>query len=190
MTIKLKGGKELSAYLQALPKNLANGAVKAGLTAAAAPIRAQARANAPKETGKLAKSIKTSRPRVNPDGTVSIKVRTDPKNNDHAFLGLFFEYGTAPHFIAAGDSGKSVRLLNRAALRDGAVSDVDSRKMRIGNNWVTGGVMHPGMVARPFMRPALDMKAGEAVQAFGDRVQSYIQGKTGITVPSIEVDDD
>lgn len=189
MTINLKGGKELSAFLQAFPKKLANGAVRAGLVAAAAPIRDQARALAPRQTGQLAASIKTGSSRVNPDGTISITVRTDPKNNPHAFLGLFFEYGTAPHFITAGDSGKSVRLLNRAALRDGAVSDVDSRKLRIGNSVVTGGVMHPGMAARPFMRPALDMKANEAINAFGERVVSYLQSKSGFTAPTLEVDE-
>lgn len=189
MTINLKGGKELSAFLAAFPKKLQDGAVRSALTAAAKPIRDQARALAPRQTGELARSIKTGSPKVNSDGTVSIKVRTDPKNNNHAFLGLFFEYGTAPHFISPGDSGKSVRLLNRAALRDGANSDVASGKMRVGNLWVTGAVMHPGMAARPFMRPALDMKANEAINAFGARVQSYLSGKTGFTAPTLEVDD-
>lgn len=190
MTISMKGGKELAAFLQAFPERIQKGAVRASLTAAAKPIRDQARALAPRKSGVLAKSIKTGSPRANEDGTVTISVRTDPKSNNHAFLGLFFEYGTAPHLISPGDSGKSTRLLARQMNRDGASSDVGTGKMRVGNNWITGAVMHPGIAAKPFMRPALDMKATEAINAFGARMREYLKDKTGFTAPvTLEADE-
>lgn len=181
----LKGGADLAAFLDAFPKKLQNGAIRSGATAAAKPIRDQARANAPRKTGKLAKAVKTGSPRV--DGSqVRIRVRLA---GEHSFLGMFFEYGVRPHYITAGDSGKSPRLLTRAA-RDGGASDVEAGKLKIGDNYITGAVLHPGITAQPFMRPALDARANEAIKAFGARVQSYLKDKSGLTAPAtLDVDD-
>ncbi|CAD7335312.1 HK97 gp10 family phage protein [Sphingomonadales bacterium 56] len=180
MTIKMKGGQELSAFLQALPERLQKGAVRSALTAAAKPIRDQARANAPRESGKLAKAIKTGSPKVEPDGTVRIKVRL---SGEHSFLGIFHEYGVRPHFIAAGDSDLSPRKLTQKARREG--SSESGGVLKVGDAFVSGGVMHPGIPARPFMRPALDTAADEATQAFADRLRSYLKSKTGFTAPAV-----
>jgi len=180
MTYQMKGLKETMEFLEAFPKRIQNGAVRSALTAAARPVRDQARVNAPRETGKLAKSIKTGSPRINQDGTVSIKVRL---TGEHSFLGWFHEYGVRPHFISAGDSGKSPRVLTKAA-RNGSSSDVATGALKIGDTYVTGTVLHPGFAARPFLRPALDMKAQEAISAFGDRLRSYLKDKTGFTAPA------
>lgn len=181
----VKGLKELGAYLSALPVRMEKQAYRQALTAAARPIRDEARLLAPKQTGKMARSIKTGSPRQNQDGTFQISIRLDPKGNNHAFLGLFHEYGVAPHFIAAGDSGLSPRLLTRKARAGGVTGDVERQALKIGENYITGGVMHPGHRAQPFMRPALDAKADEAVQAFAGRIRAYLEGvksKTGYDV--------
>ncbi len=183
--MKLKGGSELSAFLDALPKQLVSNAVRSALTAAAKPIRDQARANVPRKTGKLARSIKTSSPRVNQDGTVSVKVHL---RGEHSFLGPWVEYGTGPHVIKAGDSKISARLMTRQAKRDG--SSKKAGNLVIGNNVISGAVMHPGVPARPFLRPALDTRTEDAVNAFGQRMQTYLQGKLGVTLPLVEVDSD
>lgn len=180
MTIEMKGLKETMAFLEAFPKRIQNGAVRSALTAAARPVRDQARANAPRETGKMAKAIKTGAPKINQDGTVSIRVRL---RGEHSYLGWFHEYGVRPHFISAGDSGLSARKLTTKA-RNGSSSDVDTGALKIGDNYVTGTVLHPGFAARPFLRPALDMKAQEAVTAFADRLRSYLKDKTGFTAPA------
>lgn len=187
MSVKLKGGNELDAFLAAFPKTLQKGAVRSALTAAARPVRDQARGMAPRETGKLAKSIKTGSPSVNPDGTISVKVRL---RGQHSFLGIFHEYGVAPHFIRAGDGGKSARLLTKAAKRGDVVGDAPSGHLKIGDNIISGEVFHPGHAAHPFMRPALDIKAKDAINAFGARIQEYLKTKTGFTAPArLEVDE-
>lgn len=184
-SMKLKGGKELLSFLDAFPARLQKGAARSGLTAAAKPVRDQARSNAPRESGKLAKSIKTGSPKVNQDGTVTISVRL---SGEHSFLGHFFEYGVAPHFIRAGDSGLSARKLTQKFNREGSARTDGA--LKIGDNYVTGAVLHPGFAARPFLRPALDMKAEEAVNAFGERLRSYLKDKTGFTAPAVlEVDE-
>lgn len=165
MTIALKGGKELEQFLSAFPAKLQKGAVRAGVTAAAKVLRTEARLQAPKDTGKFAKSIRSSSSRVNQDGTVSIRVFVDRKK-PHGWLGPMIEYGIAPHDITIkpGKAGK------------------------LGDEFVSGTISHPGVVAQPFLRPALDLKAGEAIEAFGVRIRDYLKDKTGFSAPVLEVD--
>lgn len=40
---------------------------------------------------------------------------------------------------------------------------------------VIGGVDHPGMPARPFMRPAFDQGKGRATDAVGDRIRKVVE---------------
>lgn len=181
-TIGLKGGKELSAFLDAFPAKLQKGAVKAALTAAAKPIRDQARANAPKESGEMAKSIRTGSPDAGKDGRVTIRIRL---KGEHSYLGTFIEYGVAPHFIRAGDAYASARVLTRQVRAGGVASDVETHHLKIAGKIVTGAVLHPGLSARPFLRPALDAKAQDAIRAFGDRISSYLKSKTGFSAPAV-----
>lgn len=187
MRATLKGGPELLAFLDAFPGRLVKGALRSGMTAGAKPIRDQARVNARKRSGKMAKAIKTGSPTVDRDGTVRVSVRL---RGEHSFLGMFMEYGVAPHFISAGDGVTSSRLLTRSARRDGIASDVETRALRIGNQFVTGAVLHPGFPAYPFLRPALQMRAEDAVNAVGERIRSYLSSKTGFTAPRVEVADE
>lgn len=183
--MKLKGAADLSAFLDALPKTLVKNAVRSALTAAAKPIKEQARANVPKKTGKLAQAIKTGRPRANQDGTVSVRVKVE---GEHSFLAPWVEFGTAAHVIAPGDSELSPRQLNKRIKRDGSTER--DGKLVIGNNVISGAVMHPGTPARPFLRPALDTRATDAVNAFGERMQTYLRGNLGVTLPLVEVDEE
>ncbi|EPR09873.1 hypothetical protein M527_07025 [Sphingobium indicum IP26] len=178
-TINLKGGRELAAFLEAFPARLQKNAIRSALTAAAKPVRDQARLDAPRESGLMAKSIKTGSPRPLDDGTVSIKVRLA---GSHSYLGYFFEYGVAPHFIRAGDSGLSSRKLTQKLNREG--SEEHAGAMKIGDKFVTGAVLHPGFAPKPFLRPALDLKADDAINAFADRLRSYLKDKTGFTAPA------
>lgn len=175
--LPLKGLKELDGYLSALPKNMQKAAYRQALTAAAKPVRDEARLRAPKATGKMAKSIKTGSPRQNQDGTFSVLVRMEGKNS---FLGPFFEYGVAPHLIASTGKGEGRVSVKKAAEGTGTVKN---GVMKIGDRFVSGIIQHPGIAAHPFMRPALDAKADEALQAFAGKIRAYLEGKTGFAAP-------
>lgn len=184
----VKGLAELDRYLSALPRNLQTGAYRSGLTAAARVIRDEARLRVPKRTGKLARAIRSGSARKNQDGSFSIQVSVS--GNNHAFLGLFHEYGVAAHYITAGSytvggQAGSARKLTQAVRREGS-SDVATQHLKIGNQIVSGAVLHPGHAARPFMRPALDTKGQEAVLAFRDQIVAYIEKKTGFVAPLAE----
>lgn len=173
----VKGLAELDRFLAALPGNMQKQAYRSALTAAAAPIRDEARLRAPKESGKMAKAIKTGSPRQNEDGTFSVFIRLD---GEHSFLGLFHEYGVSPHLIASTGSGQGRVAVRKAKEGTGTI---DAGVMKIGADFVSGIISHPGMAAHPFMRPALDAKAETAVKAFGDRIRAYLEGKTGFAAP-------
>jgi len=183
--IQMKGLAELDRYLSALPMNMQKNAVRQALTAAARPIRDDARMRAPKKTGKLARSIKTGSARQNQDGTFSIAVRVTGRD---AYIARFIEYGVRPHFIRAGDSGLSARKLTQSAAAGNVTGDTATKALKIGNNFVSGEVFHPGHGARPFMRPALDARADDAVRAFAGKIRDYIEGKTGFDAAAFQSD--
>jgi hypothetical protein len=190
----LKGGPELLAFLDAFPKRLQNNAVKSGLRAAAAPPRDDARIRARKKSGKTAKSIKTGSPRVNEDGSISIRVRYDPKSK-LAFVGRLQETGVRPHLIKAHDNDRPTRTR-----RDGREEAVSMKKLNqmvhagslvIGKNFVGPVVHHPGHSAQPALAPALEAKAGEAVNAMGMKIREYLSTRAGFTAPvTLSADDE
>jgi hypothetical protein len=54
--------------------------------------------------------------------------------------------------------------------------------MKIGDEFVSGIISHPGHAAHPFMRPALDAKAQEAIAAFRSKIVAVVEGKTGFNL--------
>lgn len=181
------GLKQVIDNLTAIGGKLEKQAMRSGLTAAAAVVRDEARVRAPKKSGKMAKSIRSGSARKNEDGNYSITVSL--KGNSHAFLGVFFEYGVSPHLISAkgeditvGGVNLSARKATRKGRNEGLSSDVDSQAMKIGSNFVTGAVLHPGIAPRPFLRPALDTKASEAIEAMRDKIISVVESKTGFNL--------
>lgn len=163
--VPVKGLKEVLDTLEALPKRLRTSGYRRGLTAAAAVVRDEARLRAPRQSGKLAKAIRSGSPKRRQDGNYAISVRLT--GNNHAFLGLFFEYGVAPHMIPKPKKGeaKAPRVV-----------------FRIDGKFVSGPISHPGIRPQPFLLPALDAKAAEAVQAFRDRIIEVVQQKTGFDI--------
>lgn len=78
----------------------------------------------------------------------------------HAFLANFFEYGTSPHLIPG--------------------------PLAIGQGFVQG-VEHPGISARPFLRPAMDAKTREAVVAAGNYIKKRLATKHGLDTADIDI---
>lgn len=159
----IKGGKELNALLQQLPVEVETKILRNALGAGANVIRDEARVLVPKKSGALAQAIKSVRGTRNTEGQVVAKVRLKGR---HSFLGLFMEHGVLPHQIWVR-AGKDSLVINGVA---------------IGKK-----VWHPGIAPRPFMRPALDTKAGEAVQAVAGYLTRYLSWGS-IKAPVVAVD--
>lgn len=177
----VKGLAELDAFLSAFPKNLQKGAVRSGLRQAANQIADEAKLRA---TGRIAHSIKVGSSQVNQDGTVSIRVYVDERKGSIGFVGYFHEYGVAPHLIARTGSKEGRVAIRKAKEGKGKVKN---GVMKIGPDFVSGIISHPGHAPHPFLRPALDAKGKQALEAFADQVQTYLHDKTGLLAPYVEV---
>lgn len=205
--MKITGGKELHALLQQLPVQVETKILRNALARGVNIIRDEARRLAPSETGKLRRAIKTTRDTDRKSGRVIAKVKV---KGEHSFLAVFHEYGVAQHLITAGDSELTPRTLNKRGRRGGltALSNglvkvggyeyeqryhtkdgVEVRMLKIGNSFIGGSVLHPGYAAKPFLRPALDNKAAEAINAIGEYIGSYLKFGT-IQAPTISVDEE
>lgn len=172
----VSGVADLDKFLAAFPKKLATKAYRRALTAAADPIEKEARLRAPKKSGKMAKAIKKGSPRKNQDGTFSISVRMTGRD---AFLGLFAEYGVEPHLIAR-KGGRRGRAALKAAKGQG---DNSGGVLKIGDEFVSGIISHPGYAASPFLRPALDLRAEDAIAAFAASLRASIEEMSGYVAP-------
>lgn len=159
----IKGGKELDKLLQRLPVEVETKILRNGLAAGAAVIRDEARALAPIKSGRLRRAIKTSRNTNKNEGMVIAKVKLDRR---YAFIGRFIEYGVAAHQIFVRDGKKGLVI-------DG---------VNVGKQ-----VWHPGHAPRPFLRPALDARAGDAVKAVAEYLASYLKFGA-ITAPVVAID--
>lgn len=159
-TFHVKGmaqlGKALAALGLKIEKNVMRGALRAG----AVPIRDEARKNAAKATGALAKGLKVS---TNVQrGTVYAKLRTSGK---HGYIAHFIEFGTSRHIIAGRNGGTlSIPLEGGGRIR-------------------VRSVEHPGSRAIPFMRPAIDTQANAAVLAVANYMRNRLATQHGIDVP-------
>lgn len=151
----ITGGAELQAALSSLPAKIEKNIMRAAVRAGAAVLRAEARTNAPVATGALKKSIRISSKAKG--GKINVTVKAGGKLAPHAYL---VEYGTRPHQIKPGEA----------------------EALSVGGT-VVGGVMHPGSQPKPFMRPAFDAKAQEAIEAVSAKIRERLT-QQGINTPA------
>ncbi len=179
----LKGGPALSAFLEQLPAKLVKKVARGGMRKGAAVFRDSAKEKVRRKSGKTAKAIKTS-DNVK-DGVITAKVTL---KGEHSFLGLMIENGVAPHFISVGTDAGATAKERRAATKL-TNQRIKRGSLVINGKFVGDEVHHPGVPAHPFMRPAFDENAEEAINAVG----SYIRDRLTIgdlDPPLVEVDEE
>lgn len=167
----VKGLSALTQQLHELPAKIEKNILRGGLRAAAKVIADEAKRRAPVRTGALRKSIRVATGFDRKHGRVTATVRA---GDDKAFYAHWVEFGTDRHIIA----GEGVALGRRGrALGIAAINRRAKRGLRINGTFVATA-NHPGSKERPFMRPALDHAAGEAV----DVMAGYIRARLGQVV--------
>lgn len=170
----ISGGAELDRLLQTLPAKLEGNVMRAALAAGARVIMREAKRNAPVGPpsstnaqeyggyqGALRDSVRVTTGRTK-TGTVfaSVKAGGRTKKGADVFYAHIIEFGSRRHLIRP-----------RAG------------RLEIGGKFVGGAVDHPGIRPQPFMRPALDAKLPEALQAITTYVRKRL-AKEGIDVPA------
>ena len=153
--IEVTGLAGLQALLDELPARIEGNVVRGGLRAAAKVVEAEAKRLCPGgKSGDLRDSIRVTL--RSKHGHISATVKA---GNARAFYAHMVEFGTARHWIKP----KNRKSLFVAGLLREAVD-------------------HPGAKKEPFMRPAIDGKADEAIDAMAaylrDRIPKEID-KTG-----------
>ncbi len=101
--------------------------------------------------------------------------------------------GVVTATIKAGGKAKNGAVVFYANMIERTGSIAHMIRARKGSSITIGGnnytsVDHPGMNAQPFMRPALDGKAGAAVQATGEYIKRRLQTKEGIDTSGITIE--
>ena len=173
--VHIAGAEELAALLKLLPKNIERNIMRSALRYGARVIANEAKKNITTEdTGALKRSVRTSS--RSQRGTVFAYARaggkrSGAKKDQAAFYAAFIEYGSAAHLIKP----KKTNFLSFIAK--------DGRRV------TTKLVSHPGIKARPFMRPEFDAKADAAVAAVANRIRQRLS-KEGLLSPAPEGSDD
>lgn len=181
--VKFKGGRELAAFLDSLPDKLARSALRSALRAGAKVIMEEAKNNVSVQDGHLRNSMKLTT-KASRDGTVSASVYT------RLFYAKFVEFGTVAHWIKVRDKDRPGRMTRRG-FRKYSIGTLNRMAQRgslvIGGNFIGASVVHPGAQAKPFLRPALDAKAADAVRAVGLQLQKRLN-KHGLNAGSLEIE--
>ena len=160
-TLQITGLAELKKQLEALPAkiegNVMRGAMRAGLKV----ILDGARAEAPKRTGALAKSLRIRQDRKSAKfGWVRMSVAV---GNAVAWYPHLVEYGTASYYTGSGRSVGApyeIRPVGKKSLFfAGLARDL---------------TVHPGIRPQPFMRPAFDKYSQPAMDAVVQYLQTRI----------------
>lgn len=159
-TVHVKGLSKLNEQLEQLPGKLQANVLRGALRTGAKVILDEAKANVGVDTGELRDGLKISTSIRN--GTVTAKIKTRGK---HGFIAGWIEFGTRAHAIRA----KVAKALGWGSI-------------------FASSVEHPGIQARPFMRPALDSKAGQALLAAGEYMKKRLAMKHGLDTQEINLE--
>jgi HK97 gp10 family phage protein len=146
------GLDEWLRYLSDSPKKVQQG-LHVGLLAGAELIEATAKANCPVHLGELRDSIHASVKETGSKVVATIKAGGRAPDGTRINYAHLIEFtGAAPHEIKAKDGG---------ALAFGG------KVVRV--------IHHPGMQAKPFLRPALDMNEVAAIGLVDQQIDSVLK---------------
>lgn len=161
--IHVKGLADLQKFMDTLAPKVEANVMRGALRAGMKPILAAAKSGAAVSSGVLRDGLKiTTKKRY---GKVTASVVSLGK---HGYLARWLEFGTRPHTITAKKGGALLIA---------------------GSTFITS-VEHPGSRPHPFLRPALDSRAQEAVVAAGNYIKKRLATKHGLDTAGITIEGD
>ena len=189
--VHVKGLSELNAFLQQLPakieQNILSGALRAAAKVIAEEAKAQLASNGSVHSGFLSSTIRVSVKRRNGRVRARVIAHGDGDKNEP----IWVEYGTAAHWITVSKEDRPGRMTRRGH-RTFSIRTVNKMVARgslvIGGKFVGPSVHHPGAKKKPFMRPALDGKAQQAVLAAAEYIKKRLAKKHGLDPADVEIE--
>lgn len=201
--IHVTGLADLQKFLDTLPAKVAANVMRGALRAGAKVIEADARAKCPsapsgfrffglRSQGLLRDSIRVST-RIK-GTTISSSIKAGGKwKGVNIFWVNFVEWGTNAHLISVQESEKNTNL--RRSVKLGmmvkeSMTTINRRVLQIGNTFIGPTVSHPGSKPHPFMRPALDSQAQNAVVAVAEYMKKRLATKEGLDTSGVMIEGD
>lgn len=177
-TLNVKGLSELIKFMDEFPAKLQRNVMRGAMRAAAVEVKGTVVANAPEGPPSTEGASKYGQRQGDLKSTIRVSVRiiggkvvakvvaggTAKSGAPTLNEAVWNEFGTRPHTIAAV-----------------------SGALKIGDRFV-GSVEHPGAAPHPFMRPALDAKAADAVVAAGNYVKNRLATKNGLDTSDVSIE--
>ena len=162
--IHVTGLKELAQFLDELPEKMQKNVMRGSLRAGMKVVQEEAKSTSAfaDKTGQLRAGLKIGTKSRGGTVTASLSAK-----GAHGYIARFIEYGVKPHVISAKDGG---------ALAFGG--------------GMFQSVKHPGLKPHPFMRPALDSQAQNAVVAAAEYMKDRLATKHGIDTSDILIEGD
>ena len=154
------GLKELQKFLDQLAPKMEANIMRSALRQGANDIKTEAQ-NQLSAHGNIETGLLKKGLKVSTNlkrGVVTASIKAKGK---HGYLAHWIEYGVMPHGIKKGAKRKS-----------GKYQD---------------GKLNPGFKEKPFMRPALDIKAAQALLTVGETIKKRLT-KAGINTPDVELE--
>jgi HK97 gp10 family phage protein len=160
--VNVKGLRELRAALEQLPLKVERKLMRAAIRAAAVVLREEARARAPVATGKLRRTVRVSSANVK-QGKATVNVRAGDRDKK-VFYAHMIEFGTGDQYAGTGRRSKRKAYV---------IKPVGNKALNI-NGAPKASALHPGTRARPFLGPAFDAKAKDAIDAFAQTIETRL----------------
>ena len=184
--VHVKGLADLQKFLDQLPAKLEANVMRGGLRAGAKVIQFAAKQNVHSVSGALARGIKIST--GNRAGVVMARIKA---TGEEAYIANFVEFGTAAHWISVRESARPGRMTRRGRWKTFSISTLNRMakkgSLQIGGNFIGASVLHPGARAKPFMRPALDAHARNAIVAIAEYIKKRLETKHGLDTSDVSI---
>lgn len=176
--VHVKGLEDLQKLLDILAPRIEKNIMRGALRAGANVIKKEAQNNVPvgpasKEgarlygayAGALRDSVRVSTKSKRGKVTATVKAGGKTKKGADVFYAHMVEYATSSHVIKS-KPGKALKF----------------------GNVTVKEVAHPGTKSQPFMRPALDARAQDAVIAAGNYIKQRLSTKNGLDTSGITIE--
>lgn len=166
--INVKGLSELQVFLDTLPAKIETNILRGALRAGARPIYQAAKQAAPVgDVSEIAKFKYKLYPGALRD-SIRISARIDRRNRN----------------ITASIKAGGKKRKTGADVFYAHMVEFGTRPHALSKG---GEVTHPGTAPRPFMRPAIDSQAQNAILAAGEYIKKRLSTKHGLDTAEIEI---
>lgn len=184
--IRVNGLADLQKFLDQLPGKIQDNIMRGALRAGTKVIKNKAILNINSQSGDLAGGLKISTRIKN--GIVKSVLAAQGISG---YKAMWVEYGTKPHLISVQEDEKKINY--RLSAKRGkkvleSMTTVNRKVLQIGNNFVGPVIKHPGSKPHPFLRPALDSGANEAIIAAAEYIKMRLEKKHGLDTADINIE--